>query len=234
MPSQLSLKLALTVNEVPLLRPALANIYDKMRGKSNQSAQIFVNKAVHDDLTWFTNHIETSSGVYLFSNMDWDPLVEFDSVIYGDACLEGMGFWVPDSNLGLAGKTDTSSPMAHLIFYWEALTILAALQWLVTSPSCRGSAEQPYRFTFCSDSSNTVNMFNSLRALPNYNPILIAAVDILLEFHINLCVVHILGHENVVANALSHFDFNAVRVLHPDITILPLETPRLTLGAEKK
>ncbi|KAH7869333.1 uncharacterized protein C8R40DRAFT_1020960, partial [Lentinula edodes] len=67
-----------SLNVFPLLRPALSNVYDKMKGKSNQSAQIFVNKAVRDDLTWFAEHAETSSGVYLFANIDWDPLEEFD------------------------------------------------------------------------------------------------------------------------------------------------------------
>ncbi|KAJ3808463.1 hypothetical protein F5876DRAFT_67260 [Lentinula aff. lateritia] len=41
-----------SLNVFPLLRPALSNVYDKMKGKSNQSAQIFVNRAVRDDLTW--------------------------------------------------------------------------------------------------------------------------------------------------------------------------------------
>ncbi|KAJ3846595.1 hypothetical protein EV368DRAFT_88772 [Lentinula lateritia] len=106
-----------SLNVFPLLRPALSNVYDKMKGKSNQSAQIFVNRAVRDDLTWFAKHAETSSGIYLFANIDWLPLNEFDLVIYGDTCLQGMGFWVPSSNLGFAGKMDTSSPTALLIFY---------------------------------------------------------------------------------------------------------------------
>ncbi|KAJ3764957.1 hypothetical protein FB446DRAFT_614080, partial [Lentinula raphanica] len=60
-----------SLNVFPLLRPAMSNLYDKMKGKSNQSAQIFVNKALRDDLTWFANHVETSSGVYLFASVDW-------------------------------------------------------------------------------------------------------------------------------------------------------------------
>ncbi|KAJ3846154.1 hypothetical protein EV368DRAFT_53170, partial [Lentinula lateritia] len=37
-----------SLNVFRLLRPALSNVYDKMKGKSNQSAQIFVNRAVRD------------------------------------------------------------------------------------------------------------------------------------------------------------------------------------------
>ncbi|KAJ3807860.1 hypothetical protein F5876DRAFT_79306 [Lentinula aff. lateritia] len=155
-----------SLNAFPLLRPALSNVYNKMKGKSNQSAQIFVNKAVRTDLTWFAEHVETPSGMYLFASTDWSPLEEFDLVIYGDACLQGMGFWIPSRNLGFAGRTDPSSPMASLIFYWEALTVLFALRWLVSSSEYRGSAKRPTRLTFRSNSSNTSDMFNSLHAQP--------------------------------------------------------------------
>ncbi|KAJ3848192.1 hypothetical protein EV368DRAFT_76353 [Lentinula lateritia] len=62
-----------SLNIFSLLHPALSNVYNKMKGKSQQSAQIFVNKAVRDDLTWFAKCTKTSSGVYLFANIDWDP-----------------------------------------------------------------------------------------------------------------------------------------------------------------
>ncbi|KAJ3871756.1 hypothetical protein F5051DRAFT_311994, partial [Lentinula edodes] len=144
-----------------------------------------------------------------------------------------MGFWVPCQDLGFAGKTDTSSPFAHLIFYWEALTVLSALQWLISSPDYRGTAGRPFRFTFRSDSSNTVDMFNSLRVQPKYNPILIAIVDLLIDSHVDLRVVHISGSQNSIADALSRFYFNRVRELQPNITILQLETPCLALGEVK-
>ncbi|KAF5358845.1 hypothetical protein D9757_014248 [Collybiopsis confluens] len=167
-----------SLNVFPLYRPALCNVYAKMRGKSNQSALIFVNKAVRDDLLWFADHVENSSGVFFFANIDWNPLVEADLEIYGDACLTGLGFWVPADNLGLSALVDQGSEMAHLIFYWEAITVLAAIHHITRSPNPRrGTAERPFRLTIRSDSSNTVNIFNSLHAQPTYNPILTAAVE---------------------------------------------------------
>ncbi|KAE9395509.1 hypothetical protein BT96DRAFT_942412 [Gymnopus androsaceus JB14] len=115
------------LNVFPRLCPTLPNVYDKIKGKSKQSALIFVNKSVKDNLTWFVECIETLSGMLLFVAMDWDPLRDFDTVIYSNACLKGMGFWVLDKDLGFSGETDQSSPMVHLIFFWEALTILATL-----------------------------------------------------------------------------------------------------------
>ncbi|KIK62342.1 hypothetical protein GYMLUDRAFT_164971, partial [Collybiopsis luxurians FD-317 M1] len=94
--------------------------------------------------------------------------------------------------------------------------------------------QQLFHLTFCSDSSNTVDMFSSLSALPDYNPVLIAAVDIMVEFHINLRVMHIPGSENVMADALSRFDFNSVHSTHPDITIRTVQPPHLPLGAPQK
>lgn len=180
-----------SLNIFPLLCPALSNVYTKMKGKTIQSAQIFINKAVQDDLIWFANHVKTSSGVFLFVNTDWDPLKEPNLIIYGDMCLKGMGFWIPADNLSYLGKTDSSSLMAEFIFYWEALTVLAVLRWLTSSTDCRGTAERPLRLTFRSDSLNTVDIFNCLRALSSYNSILTTSVDILLQFHINIPVVHI-------------------------------------------
>ncbi|KAF5356493.1 hypothetical protein D9757_012570 [Collybiopsis confluens] len=122
-------------NVYPLMRPALSNVYEKMSGKSNPSAQIFVNKAVTTDLLWFAEHVERSSGMFFFANLDWDPSTESDLIIYGDACLDGLGFWVPSCNAGFSGNTDPASEMGPIIFYWEALTVLSALTWVSAQPS---------------------------------------------------------------------------------------------------
>ncbi|KIK66433.1 hypothetical protein GYMLUDRAFT_1026029 [Collybiopsis luxurians FD-317 M1] len=77
-------------------------------------------------------------------------------------------------------------------------------------------------------------MFSSLSALPNYNPILVAAVNIMVQFHINLRVMHIAGSENTTADALSRFNFDSVQSAHPDITLHTIQPPQLSLGASKK
>ncbi|KAJ3831738.1 hypothetical protein F5878DRAFT_495871, partial [Lentinula raphanica] len=146
-----------------------------------------------------------------------------------------MAFWSPDKNQGFTAKVDQDSSTAHLIFYWEALTVLAAVEWISSLPDVKGSRERPFRLTVRSDSSNTVDMFNSLSALPLYNPILLSAVDILIKHDIDLRVIHIPGSENVVADALSRFDLELARTLQPGLTIQPFTPPRLdsTLGASK-
>ncbi|KIK52317.1 hypothetical protein GYMLUDRAFT_180270 [Collybiopsis luxurians FD-317 M1] len=124
--------------------------------------------------------------------------------------------------------------MAKLIFYWEALTMLSALIWLTSQNGCRGFECKPFQLTFCSDSSNTVDMFSSLSALPNYSLILLAAVNIMVQFHIDLRVMHIAGSENTTADALSRFDFDSVWSAHLDITLHTIQPPQLSLGVSKK
>ena len=66
-------------------------------------------------------------------------------------------------------------------------------------------------------------MFNSLRALPEYNCILKAAVDILFEYEFQLRVVHIAGEENDIADALSREDFMRALRLCPSLVIKSFE-----------
>ena len=62
-------------------------------------------------------------------------------------------------------------------------------------------------------------MFNSLWALPKYNCILKAAVDILLEGKHQLRVLHIPGEKNEVADVLSRANFMRALDLQPSLTI---------------
>jgi hypothetical protein len=73
------------------------------------------------------------------------------------------------------------------------------------------------------DNSVTVAMFNTLRALPEYNCILKTAADILLECGFELRVLHIAGEVNDVADALSRADFMRALRLCPGLTIKSFE-----------
>lgn len=66
-------------------------------------------------------------------------------------------------------------------------------------------AEVPSRMLIYTDNKNVVAMFNTLRAQPPYNSILISVMDILIEHSIDLQVEHVSRHLNNVADALSHF-----------------------------
>ena len=73
-------------------------------------------------------------------------------------------------------------------------------------------------------------MFNSLRALPAYNPILITAVDYLMAHQMDLRVFFIPGELNVVADALSFFENARAYSSQWGLSIAPFTPPRFMLG----
>ena len=77
---------------------------------------------------------------------------------------------------------------------------------------------------------NTFDMFNTLHALPAYNPILITAVDFLITSNVQLRVFHIPRNENKVADALSRLDPVTAGQLHPGLAVTKFSPPRFTLG----
>ncbi|GBE85275.1 hypothetical protein SCP_0704620 [Sparassis crispa] len=93
------------------------------------------------------------------------------------------------------------------------------------------SVEPISRIAVYSNNTNMVALFNMLRALPAYNDITKSAMDVLLQDDAQLCVVHIPGKENVMADALSRKRFELVMELIPKIQLSPFTPPRDALGA---
>ena len=58
-----------------------------------------------------------------------------------------------------------------------------------------------------------------------------SVVDVLITCGIDLCVVHLAGGNNSVADALSRFQNDNAHTLVPGLSILPFTPPRDTLGA---
>jgi hypothetical protein len=206
------------LNVYPLLRPALSNVYYKLRQAKNPNSSIWVNNDVRDDLRWALNKIEASTGLLLLDSVSWSPDTA-SFTIYCDACPTGMGFWYPALDIGFHSKTPPD-PCDGLIFYFEALCVLCALLDAHTRSSV------PSRFVLYTDNLNTVDIFNSLNALPEYNGILRAAVDLLYEGNHDLRVLHVPGAQNAVADALSRAEFERAKSLRPHINISVFEPYR--------
>jgi hypothetical protein len=215
-----------SLNVYPLLKPALSNVYDKISGKSQPHALIFVSKAVTDDLSWFISHVESSYGIRVFEATDWSA-DEADVTAYGDASGVGMGFYFAESNSGFQSVLPHDPPK-DVIFFFEALTVLSIVQMVCSRPSI------PKRLVVFSDNMNTVDIFSSLRAKPCYNTILKPTVSLLLQHHLDLRVIHIPGEDNVVADSLSRFRNSQALAACPGLSISPFQPPRLTMGRTKK
>ncbi|KAJ3488344.1 hypothetical protein NLJ89_g11627 [Agrocybe chaxingu] len=199
------------LNVYPLLRPALNNLYPKIQGKQAPNEKIWVNKAIKEDFEWAKKKMECSTGVLLLRSLSWDINNALHTILC-DACPEGMGFWYPNLLLAFYARTP-SATLTSLISFYEALCVLSALR------EAHYRSPLKSRFVIYTDNFNAVSIFNSLQALPDYNCIIKAAVDILSNGDHDLRVLHIPGEQNQVADALSHCRFLHALHLVPQLSI---------------
>ena len=200
------------LNAFPILKPALNSSYDKVSGKTLLSQAVYINKDVQNNLLWFTDTAVRLDGICLFDAKDWDA-AEANVEIWCNASKDGLAFWAPQSSSAFIGNPILDNDVSFNIFLNEALAILAALEWSTTlepTPSC---------LAIHTDSSNSFDIFNSLRASGPYNSILMSAAATRIDHGINLCVFFIEGKCNVIADALSHWSLELVHQLAPDASI---------------
>jgi hypothetical protein len=214
------------LNVYPLLRPGLSALYAKTAGKLVSKALIWVNRDVVRELLWVVAHLQSAEGVFFFKSESWSYAHLRDDVlkVYTDASGNGMAFWVPSLNVGYQSPLPGSAPTGT-IFYFEALAVTAALMF---STSLLKPNQRVAIFT---DNLNTVSMFNSLAALPPYNWLLMAAVDVLISSQVDFRVFFIPGVDNVVADHLSRWQNEDASLASPGLQIKPFTPPRHTLGA---
>jgi hypothetical protein len=156
----------------PLLKPALSNVYEKMSGKSECHAKIFVNKGVINDLKWFVSNVQELSGIYLFEDVDWSA-EEADVTASGNACLLGLGYFFEDSREGFQCDLPCDNPK-DTIFYFEALVVVSIIDAIAHFPNV------PSKLLVFSDNVNTVDIFHSLHCKPPYNNLLKFTVTVTL------------------------------------------------------
>ena len=158
-----------------------------------------------------------TSGVRLLKSVHW-TVEEATYSIFCDACPQGMGFWYPCHDVGFYSPTpDHENP--DLIYYFEALCVLSALY----DARCCSHAKGNGRFIIYTDNSNSVNIFNTLRALPPYNHLLKAAMDILNSGDYDMQILHVPGTKNRVADTLSQANFEHAMDLAPNLKISPFK-----------
>jgi hypothetical protein len=123
--------------------------------------KIWVNNAVREDLIWATEHIQKSFGIRLFSCITWDP-VDADAIVFCDVSLQGLAFWYPARAMAYYAPVPTGTA-SDIIFYFEALAVAGACDDL------KKMVPDSAKIIIYTDSMNTMDIFNSLRCLPEFN-----------------------------------------------------------------
>src|SRR5258708_30115529 len=160
-----------SLNAFPILKPALNSSYDKISGKIALSQGVYVNKSVQEDLLWFASSFSRLDGVQLFEAEEWIAK-EADLEVWSDASKDSLGFWVLKHSSGFFGEPVIHDSNSFNVFLNEAIAILAAIHWsasLSPPPRC---------LALHTDSSNSFNIFNSLRTSDPYNSMLMSATSI--------------------------------------------------------
>jgi len=183
------------LNVYPLLHPCLNNFYPKIAGKFKRGERIWVGAMVRDDFEWALQILNKLAPVYLLKSTIWGP-EQASVIVLCDACPTGLGFWFPATSVGFY-STAPAGVHPSLIFFLEALSVLSGLQQVCSE--LRGHQ----CILLYTDNLNTVDIFSSLRCLPDYNEILKKSIDLRLDSHADVRVLHVPGEQNQVADALS-------------------------------
>jgi hypothetical protein len=199
-------------------------LYSKMSGKSEILKPIWVNATMVRELHWLADHVDRSNGIHILESTEWSA-DDASLTVYMDACLTGLGFWIPKDNTGFTSPVLSTYP----IFFLEALAVLSTLHHICNTRS----NNIPARVAIFCNNSNTVDMFNTLHALPEMNGILIAVIDLTIEYNLLFRVFHIAGDANTVADALSCADWPTIACLTPLLRLQMFQPPPVRLGCTR-
>ncbi len=163
----------------------------------------------------------------MFNNEVWDA-PEANLQIWGDVSAIGLAFWSPLHNVAYVADPIVDAECHFNVFYNEAITILAALEW------ASSLKPPPKHLAIHMDSSTSFSIFNSLRTISLYNPIIFSSVKIRLHSKIDLHVFYIEGKKNTIADALSCCTLSLACHLAPSLKILFFMPLQLPMGASLK
>jgi len=185
------------LNVLPWGRPALSELYRKIRGKLNSWRGVYYNAEVIANLMWLHDVIPRSIGVHFIDSMHWDDN-DADMVVWTDAslCL-GLGCYYALN--ALVYQLHPPPPQIKInIFFLELIAILSTIYHVALLPA------PPRRLLLFTDSLDSVGVLNSLSASEALHTApLLAIAEIILYSGINLCVHHVQGSQNVRADMLS-------------------------------
>jgi hypothetical protein len=184
------------LNVFPLLRPGLSAMSSDMAGRRRPTDLIRVSATLKSELSWVAHWVLLSKGIQMMESIEWEAR-DADLTFYSDACETGMSFWSPKLKMGLQRRVSGKGQRDNN--YLEAWSVVAALAFATKLERL------PKRVAIFTDNSGAVSMFNTLRANPKFNPLLISAADMSMDKGVSFRVFLVSGTNNAVADALSRF-----------------------------
>ena len=164
------------------------------------------------------HHISNSAGVNFLEAHHWDE-GDAEGSLWTDASNISLAFWSPEVETAFVELIKDLDVHYGDIFFNEALAVISAIKWAAHLP------DKPQCILIHTDSMNTVDIFHSLAANPNYILLLFKAVEIMIDFGVDVWVVHVPGTKNTIADALSHLLFQVASTLHPGLNITIFQPP---------
>ena len=79
----------------PLLRPALNNVYAKLKEK-DQDTKVWANVAMREDLDWAREKVAETDGVLLLKSLSWETSA-CTCTLETDVCPDGYTYWYPST-----------------------------------------------------------------------------------------------------------------------------------------
>jgi hypothetical protein len=213
-----------SLNVLPWARPALTEMYRKMRGKTLQFRPIPINGEVMRDLTWFSEMLQTAIGIYFVDSQAWKDS-EADFVGWTDASNQGLSYVYAGN--GFCYKVNPTEGKVKVdTFFRELLAILSLIHHIALKSS------PPHHILIFTDSLDSVDVLNSLAARESsHNSILLAIAGIILKTGIDLRVRHIPGKLNIRADLLSRLLLEDYKLQFPSDRVRLFEPPRELLPA---
>ena len=215
------------LNVYPWLKPSLDAVYAKTAGETEMWGKVKINTAIQCELTWFIEHVQCLDGVFFLKSMVWwhDDVGHSLLTIHIDALGQGLGIEFVSEKVGYQCPLPIKMP-SEAIFFFEALAVCCMIHL----------ATQFHHVTcllIITDNTNTFDIFASFRALPIYNPILMSAIDVILEHRLYLQVFYLPGPENFVADALLQYKNDLAMTLISALNIKTFTPPWNVFGATK-
>lgn len=215
------------LNVLPLVRPALSEMYRKMGGKSHRFAPVTRNATIEGDLRWLLEVLPRAIGIRFVGDGFWDE-GDADAIIYTDASgTVGLSFVYANNGFYYPLRLDNDPSKRPDIFFLELVAILSSLHHVASLPN------PPRRILVFTDSLDSVQSYNSLRSSTSmHNGPILGIAKIILETGIDVRISHVAGKKNVAADLLSRLMISQFQAQFPSHKVRRFEPSRALLPAK--